>query len=116
MSDTENTPIEESEVELCPQSLSEEWVKQRKISHSRYWELSNLTDASRLGYLNGERHRWSEDEVTAMWKKAAEATDRRRDAINHMYIHVPFCKSICSFCSTSCFRFVCCSLCNAICA
>jgi len=34
-----------------------------------------------------------------MWKTAAEATDRRRDAINHMYIHVPFCKSICNFCN-----------------
>jgi len=76
-----------------------EWLAYRQELHQRYEELAGLSDSSRLGFLNGPRHRLAEEDVVELWREAANASDRRRDAINHVYIHVPFCKSICSFCN-----------------
>ncbi len=82
-----------------PLPLDEDWLEMRRDLHRRYEELAGLNDGSRLGFLNGERNQWSEEQVVEVWRKAAHASDRRRDAINHVYIHVPFCKSICNFCN-----------------
>ena len=86
-------------VPFQPQTPDPEWVAWREKLHDRYVELVGLNDSSRLGYLHGAAKEWSEDEIVEKWRTAAESSDRRRDAINHVYIHVPFCKSICSFCN-----------------
>lgn len=85
--------------DFTPLPLDEAWLAERRNLHLRYEELVGLNDSSRLGYLHGQAHEWSEEEIVEKWKQAAEATDRRRDAVNHVYIHVPFCKSICNFCN-----------------
>lgn len=80
-------------------TLEPDWLEMRQDLHRRYEELVGLNDSSRLGYLNGPRTRLTEEDIVARWRKAAHASNRRRDAINHVYIHVPFCKSICNFCN-----------------
>lgn len=45
--------------------------------------------------MGRQRHRWTADDVAQMWAR----TPRRADALNHVYVHVPFCKSICHFCN-----------------
>lgn len=84
---------------FIPQALDEAWLARRAELHQKYEDFFGLNDGSRLGYLHGERQQWTEDEVVERWRVAAAASDRRRDAINHVYIHVPFCKSICNFCN-----------------
>ncbi|MGC6492112.1 MAG: radical SAM protein [Myxococcota bacterium] len=79
--------------------VDKDWIEHRSTQHVRYEELAGLNDSSRLGYLHGPEKSWTEEDVIDIWQKAANAANRRRDAINHVYIHVPFCKSICSFCN-----------------
>lgn len=82
-----------------PLPLDPTWIAWRQDLHRRYEELVGLNDSSRLGYLQGPRMQWTEDEIVERWRIAATSEQRRRDAVNHVYIHVPFCKSICSFCN-----------------
>jgi coproporphyrinogen III oxidase-like Fe-S oxidoreductase len=82
-----------------PATPDPSWMEMRRDLHERYEKLAGLNDSSRLGYLHGEPQEWSEADIVEKWRIAANAADRRRDAINHVYIHVPFCKSICNFCN-----------------
>lgn len=75
------------------------WKAWRAEIHEKYIEEAGLNDSSRLGYLHGERKKWTEDDVVEMWREAAHDAGRRKDAVNHVYVHVPFCKSICNFCN-----------------
>ena len=70
----------------------------RKL-HRLYASESEMVDASRLAYLLGPSKVWSEEAVAELWKDAAAASASGRKTHNHMYVHVPFCKSICSFCN-----------------
>lgn len=81
------------------QPIDASWLERRQDMHRRYEELVGLNDSSRLGYHFGPSKRLTEQEIADRWQIAANATDRRRDAVNHVYIHVPFCKSICHFCN-----------------
>jgi coproporphyrinogen III oxidase-like Fe-S oxidoreductase len=85
--------------EFQPLPITDDWMAHRRDLHKRYEDLVGLNDSSRLGYLHGKAHEWSETEIAEVWRNAATAQSRRRDAINHVYIHVPFCKSICNFCN-----------------
>lgn len=80
-------------------ALDDEWYRWRVQRHHQYAELAGLQDSSRLGYIHGPEIQLDEDALVDRWRKAAHHEERRRDAINHVYIHVPFCKSICSFCN-----------------
>ncbi|HMV66519.1 MAG TPA: radical SAM protein [Myxococcota bacterium] len=82
-----------------PLPLDPQWLERRQDLHRRYEELVGLNDSSRLGYHFGPPQQLTEEEITEKWRVAANAADRRRDAVNHVYIHVPFCKSICHFCN-----------------
>ncbi|MCB9680685.1 MAG: radical SAM protein [Alphaproteobacteria bacterium] len=84
---------------FTPLPLDESWLEMRRDLHRRYEELVGLNDSSRLGYLHGAPQEWDESQIVDKWQEAANAADRRKDAINHVYIHVPFCKSICNFCN-----------------
>lgn len=82
-----------------PLTIDSDWARYRTEYHRRYETLAGLQDASRLGYVHGPETVLSEDDIVERWRRAAGNKDRRRDAVNHVYIHVPFCKSICSFCN-----------------
>ena len=79
--------------------LSEAYIARRGRLHRRYAELSKLPDASRLAYLCGPEHVWSEEEVAALWRQADGTGAGIETPQNNVYLHVPFCKSICSFCN-----------------
>jgi coproporphyrinogen III oxidase-like Fe-S oxidoreductase len=79
----------------------------RSALHDRYSRVARIGDASRLAYLHGPTTVWTEEEVAALWARArpsagshaAPSSDGQRDPLNCLYIHVPFCKSICHFCN-----------------
>lgn len=79
--------------------LSERFLARRHALHDAYATLSGLPDASRLAYLHGPEQRWTEAEVAELWGRARARLDGVRQPANHLYVHVPFCKSICSFCN-----------------
>jgi coproporphyrinogen III oxidase-like Fe-S oxidoreductase len=75
------------------------WLSRRKQLHDRYMEVARVGDASRLAYLHGGTTVWSEEEIAALWDRAARNPVGELEPLNCVYIHVPFCKSICSFCN-----------------
>jgi coproporphyrinogen III oxidase-like Fe-S oxidoreductase len=76
------------------------WWLRRKALHSRYMDVAKVGDASRLGYLHGEKKTWTEEEVADLWRRSIERTRHiPAPALNCIYVHVPFCKSICTFCN-----------------
>src|SRR5690349_1708572 len=77
----------------------EAWLRRRTALHARYLEVARVGDASRLAYLRGPETMWTEEEVAGMWECAAREPAGSLPALNCVYIHVPFCKSICSFCN-----------------
>ena len=79
--------------------LTERFLARRRALHGAYATLSGLPDASRLAYLHGPERTWTEAEVAGLWRQASGALDGVRQPLNHLYVHVPFCKSICSFCN-----------------
>lgn len=79
--------------------IDETWMSRRKALHDRYMEVVNVGDASRLAYLHGPTQVWTQEEVAALWKRATRAPMGGMEPLNCVYIHVPFCKSICHFCN-----------------
>jgi coproporphyrinogen III oxidase-like Fe-S oxidoreductase len=75
------------------------WLSRRQQLHERYMEVARVGDASRLSYLHGPTQVWTEEEAAAMWERAARQPIGELEPRNCVYIHVPFCKSICSFCN-----------------
>jgi coproporphyrinogen III oxidase-like Fe-S oxidoreductase len=82
-----------------PHRISAKYLEGRRLLQERYAELSGLPDASRLAYLHGPKTHWTEEEVAELWAGARPETAAGIETRNHMYVHVPFCKSICSFCN-----------------
>lgn len=79
--------------------ISQAWIDAREALHRRYEEAAGLDDASRLGYLQGPTERFSNEEVRALWEQALAKPVSPRESQNQVYVHVPFCKSLCSFCN-----------------
>lgn len=79
--------------------LDETWMGRRSALHDRYLEVVNVGDASRLAYLHGPTQVWTQEEVAGLWERAARAPMGGMEPLNCVYIHVPFCKSICNFCN-----------------
>src|SRR5439155_17722520 len=77
----------------------EPWLRRRTALHDRYLEVARVGDSSRLAYLHGPETVWSEEEVAGMWERAARQPIGDMPSLNCVYIHVPFCKSICNFCN-----------------
>ncbi|MCC6848781.1 MAG: radical SAM protein [Deltaproteobacteria bacterium] len=71
----------------------------RRALHDRYMEVSKLGDASRLAYLRGPESSWTLEQVAALWKRALARPVSAMEPLNCVYLHVPFCKSICDFCN-----------------
>lgn len=74
-------------------------LERRRTLHDRYMAVARVGDASRLAYLHGPTTVWSEPEVAALWHHAARHPIGSLEPLNCVYIHVPFCKSICTFCN-----------------
>lgn len=70
----------------------------RRKLQDRYAAVSGLPDASRLAYLRGPLLAQSLDQVAELWSAAREVPGAL-PAQNNVYVHVPFCKSICRFCN-----------------
>ena len=81
-----------------PPSLSRRWLEQRRELHEAYLAVAGNVDVSHLAYLGARRVPYTNAQVAELW--AAQATRTyAQPAANHLYVHVPFCKSICSFCN-----------------
>ncbi len=78
---------------------NETWISRRTALHDRFLEVARVGDASRLAFLNGPTTTWTEGEVAELWERALRSPIGSLPSQNCLYIHVPFCKSICSFCN-----------------
>jgi coproporphyrinogen III oxidase-like Fe-S oxidoreductase len=78
---------------------NEAWTTRRTALHDRYLSVARVGDASRLAYLHGPEKTWTQEEIAAMWKRALSAPLGQAQPLNSVYVHVPFCKSICHFCN-----------------
>jgi coproporphyrinogen III oxidase-like Fe-S oxidoreductase len=74
-------------------------MRRRLALHERYSRVARIGDASRLAYLHGPTTVWTEEEVAALWAGAVRTPAGSREPLNCVYVHVPFCKSICHFCN-----------------
>ena len=80
-----------------PKLLS--WVEKREQLHRRFKEVTELRDASQLAFLRGPVVTWTEGEIATLWRESIAHPASTMESLNHMYFHVPFCKSICDFCN-----------------
>lgn len=71
------------------------WLARRRRLHEAFLRVCEPPDASWLPRMGRRQERWTAREVAALWAESP----RRLDACNHVYVHVPFCKSICHFCN-----------------
>ena len=78
--------------------FSQHLITRRQKLHQIYAKHSGLTDASRLAHLNGPRVEISNATLAQLWSKTTPQIEGT-EVWNHLYVHVPFCKSICSFCN-----------------
>ena len=76
----------------------EAWMTRRERLHSALYRQMPHGDASQLEYALAGRRRFEEVDVAEMWERAGH-TQRLDQHLNHVYVHVPFCKSICDFCN-----------------
>lgn len=82
-----------------PRRLSQRWVDRRQRLHEVLeTQVGFNGNASTLERMGQGKRRWTEQEVAALWATAA-ARPGRGEEVNHVYVHVPFCKSICHFCN-----------------
>ena len=82
-----------------PRPLGPGFKAGRQRLQDRYASVSRLPDASRLAYLRGPLHTVTEMEVRDLWAEAIANPVQDGETYNNIYIHVPFCKSICNFCN-----------------
>lgn len=74
------------------------WLAARQALHRAFLADCAPPDASWLAWLGRPTESFDLDQVGAMWRQAARPPGTVRP-INHLYVHVPFCKSICTFCN-----------------
>jgi coproporphyrinogen III oxidase-like Fe-S oxidoreductase len=74
-------------------------LSRRAALHDRYLEVARVGDASRLAFLRGPETVWSEEDVAELWREGTRQKFGELEPLNCVYVHVPFCKSICNFCN-----------------
>jgi coproporphyrinogen III oxidase-like Fe-S oxidoreductase len=75
------------------------WLNRRAALHDRYLEVARVGDASRLAFLRGPETTWTEEGVAELWREGTRKAFGTLEPLNCVYVHVPFCKSICTFCN-----------------
>jgi len=70
-------------------------MERRERLHATWLAECRAVDASQLVNTGTEERSFSDAEVAALWARA----DQGFAPLNHAYVHVPFCKSICDFCN-----------------
>src|SRR5690606_34992807 len=76
------------------------WIDRRLALHDRYARVARIGDASRLAYLRGPSTVSTAAEVAALWARGVRRSAASvREPLHCVYVPVPFCKSICSFCN-----------------
>ncbi|MCK6503877.1 radical SAM protein [Myxococcota bacterium] len=74
------------------------WLASRQALHRDFLAACQPPDASWLAWLGRSTEELDLDQVGALWRRAARPPGSVRP-VNHLYVHVPFCKSICTFCN-----------------
>jgi len=72
----------------------ETWFSQRQTLHQAVNAATRISSPSQTAYLRGPKTSWTELEFASLWERAPS-----KGTSNNLYVHVPFCKSICSFCN-----------------
>jgi len=80
-----------------PSPPSSDWRARRLALHKRVAEVEGVRSLSQLAGFKAAQQTWSEPEMAAVWAQAAAESSAR--TVNSLYVHVPFCKSICDFCN-----------------
>ena len=81
-------------------ALSDTWIQRRERLQKSFMETCRPVDASQLTFEGASRAVMTEEEVRDLWREAPSKRQlSSRSPLNHVYVHVPFCKSICSFCN-----------------
>jgi hypothetical protein len=75
--------------------VSTGWIDERTRLHDAFVTAFGVPDVFWLSHLGTPLQRWSDEDVRDLWAGFRS----RGDAQNNVYLHVPFCKSICSFCN-----------------
>lgn len=79
--------------------MSPRFEESRRRLQECYAGVSRLPDASRIAYLRGPEFTVTETQVRDVWAEALANPVHSVESANNIYIHVPFCKSICDFCN-----------------
>ncbi len=82
-----------------PRPLSPRFGQSRRRLQECYASVARLPDASRIAYLRGPEVTVTEEQVREVWAEAMANPVTSVETANNIYIHVPFCKSICNFCN-----------------
>ncbi|MCB9683272.1 MAG: phytanoyl-CoA dioxygenase family protein [Alphaproteobacteria bacterium] len=78
--------------------VSASWLARRGDLHALFDAGSSYAgNASVLERVGYPHEVWTEARMASAWMTSTWA--RSPDAVNHVYVHVPFCKSICHFCN-----------------
>lgn len=78
--------------------VNRRWLDSRLELHRAFDRICEPPDASWLAYLGRYVQDYTTQQVAERWA-AADRDPGLVPAVNHVYLHVPFCKSICSFCN-----------------
>lgn len=68
----------------------------RQQLHAAVANATMWQDASSMEAIGEDPEAFSEEAVRDLW---AAAPPRAHDGAHHVYVHVPFCKSVCTFCN-----------------
>lgn len=82
-----------------PRPLSPRFDQGRRRLQESYASVARLPDASRIAYLRGPEATVTEEQIRDVWAEAMANPVTDVETANNIYIHVPFCKSICNFCN-----------------
>ncbi len=81
-----------------PMTVNPAWLDARRALHVAFEDFCTPPDSSWLAHLGRPEQGFTTDDIRGMW--AALPTNPATFApVNHVYLHVPFCKSICHFCN-----------------
>lgn len=82
-----------------PAGHSDAWLQRRQRMHQVLEEEVGFDgNPSSLEILGHAHQRWTDEQLAHAWAEAGRRPGRGTE-LNHVYVHVPFCKSICHFCN-----------------